>query len=164
MKIIQELSAHRQGGWQEQFNRINRWIDKFTYLEKSEEIAQDKSQEYFDTMYVCFQNMYILRDWLINTTSLTKEDLNKFIKDNKEIGICRDICNGTKHFNINNPSIDAEFGIIKGFNPLSSLNGLPTHYIIICAGGDQIKPLDLIKKSLELWETFISENSTKIAS
>ena len=96
MKILQEISSHRQGGWEGQYNRIIRWIYRFQKIERSELFNEEKSQDYFDTLYACFQNIFFLKDWLKNNTTLTSIKLNEFINTNKEIGLCRDICNSTK--------------------------------------------------------------------
>jgi hypothetical protein len=155
MKSIQENSAHRHDGWQGQYNRMMRWTKWFKELAFKENKSCEKTHLYFDTMYACFQNIFFLKDWLIQETSLTTGDLNSFIKAHKEIGVCRDICNGTKHFNITDESVDKEFWIIRQFNPYN--RDISEWEIIICAGVDIYKPYELIVKCIDLWEKFISD-------
>ncbi len=155
MQSIQEISAHRNNGWQGQYNRVRRWADKFKKLSFVEDQGET-THYYFDTMYACFQNIFFLKDWLLEESPLTLGDLNEFVKGHKEIGICRDICNGTKHYNISNPSVDKEFGVIKQYNPYHKLWNTEKWEIIICSGGDTFKPLDLINKCIDLWDDFIA--------
>lgn len=162
MKSIQEISAHRNDGWRGQYNRIRRWIDKFKNLSIAENKSSAKTHEYYDTMYTCFQNIFFLKDWLMNEASIEfqhiptlKDDLNTFINSNVVMGICRDICNGTKHYDINNPSIDSEFGFIRQYNPISKIQDNAEWEIIICAGGQVYNPLELIEECVSLWDKFI---------
>lgn len=156
MKTIKNESAHRYGGWQAQYNRMMRWVDRFKELSSKEHKESAKTHLYFDTMYTCFQNIFFLKDWLLHDTSLTSKDLNNFIDSNKEIGVCRDICNGTKHYDISSPSIDKEFGIIRQYDPHHDLWDSSEWEIIICAGGEIYKPYDLISRCIDLWDKFIS--------
>ncbi len=157
MQIIQELSAHRHGDWQGQYNRMMRWVQRFRELCKNEAKSSEKSHAYFDTLYACFQNIFFLKDWLRENTSLSSDDLNAFINSNTEIGVCRDICNGTKHYNISNPSIDNQFGVIRQYVPFQKTWDVAEWEIIICAGGQIYKPEDLILKCIEHWDNFIIE-------
>ena len=134
-----------------------RWAEKFSTLDKQQSGFNEKTHEYFDMMYACFQNIFFLKDWLKNDTIISKNDLEEFINGNKEIGVCRDICNGTKHYNITNSSIDSEFGIIKQYNPHHKIWDQSEWEIIICAGGSIFKPRELIKTCIDLWDEFISE-------
>lgn len=157
MSIIQDLSAHRNSGWKGQYARIIRWIDRFKEIEYRERLNSDKSHIYFDTLYSCFQNIFMLKDWLLCNTSLKKQELNDFINNNIEIGICRDISNGTKHFDINHPSVSEHFGIINEFNPMSSFNKSSIKTIVIISAGYKYKPIDLIDSAMRLWDDFIYE-------
>ena len=156
MKSTQAISAHRHRDWQGQYNRMMRWVERFKEISFQENKSNGKTHLYFDTMYACFQNIFFLKDWLVENSTLTATDLNTFINSNKEIGVCRDICNGTKHYNISNASVDKEFGIIRQYVPFHKVWNISEWEIVICAGGDTYKPYDLISKSVELWDDFIS--------
>lgn len=157
MSIIQQITAHRVGGWLGQYNRMMRWVKRMESLHKLEYQSEMKTHDYYDTLYACFQNIFMLKDWLIEDTELTKSDLNQFVNSNLEIGICRDICNGTKHFNVSNPSVSDNFGIVREFNPLQPTNDEPKLKIIIISDGKKFTPLSLINKNVELWNGFIED-------
>lgn len=102
--FLHDISAHTQGGWIGQYCRAQRWIGRFKELKYMESANNDN---YFDIMYACFQNIFYIKDWLVNDSSinLDKNLLHRFIKDNLEIGVCKDICNGTKHLTLNSNSV-----------------------------------------------------------
>lgn len=155
MNLIHELSFHRLGGWQGQYDRIIRWRDKFNSLTFDEKNIE-KAHEYLDFMYACFQSIFHLKDWLIQESSIKKDEVFEFINSNKEIGICRDICNGTKHYNITSPSVDEKFGFIRSYNPFHKQFNSPKWNVVLCAGGETYKPIDLINKCIILWNEFIA--------
>ncbi|UTA69060.1 hypothetical protein [Emticicia sp. 21SJ11W-3] len=158
LETIRDLSAYRQDNWHGQYDRMLRWAERFRAISQQEIQIPNKSHTYFDTMYACFQNLFFLKDWIIKNSDLPNDDLNNFINNNEEIGICRDICNGTKHYNISHPSVDENFGIIHQYLPYHKVWNVAPYEIIICAGGKIYKPIELIEKCINIWDTFIYEN------
>ena len=155
MSSVHLFSAHRRGGWEGQYHRMVRWVDRFKKIDFWG-TQEEAIHEYFDTMYACFQNIFFLKDWLKQDSTVTNEDLNDFINNNKEIGICRDVCNGTKHYDITNASVDKQFGIIRSYNPYHESLGTSKWSIVICADGEIYKPHDLMIKCISLWNKFLS--------
>ena len=155
MKIIQDSSAHRLGGWQGQYYRMMRWKMRFDELEKSNEYLTNP-ELYFDTLFTCIQNIFYMKDWLKNDAKIENKKLNDWINKNEEIGICRDICNGTKHFEITQPSVDAEFEFFKKKVHFSRVWNLPPSKIIIIAGSKKYDPIRLLSKCIELVNKLIS--------
>lgn len=154
MEILKELSAHRQNGWKGQYNRMIRWSKRFQEI-ASKNQDENKDHIYYGFFYASLQNIFFLKDWLKHDTNISNQELNHFINNNWEIGICRDICNGTKHFEINNPSIDSDFSIIREFNPFHKTLNQTSYKIVILAGGRKIEPFQLISKCIKLWNEFI---------
>lgn len=158
--FLQKLSAHKFGGWIGQYDRAQRWIIRFKEL-KYEEYSD--SNYYFDIMYTCFQNIFYIKDWLVNdnTTNLNNDLLNQFINNNLEIGLCRDICNGTKHLTLNSASVDQNFSIIREFNSLSIINNKERFDIIILVAGKKYSPIILLEECMIKWNTFIKTHLMK---
>jgi len=158
--FLHNLSSHKSGGWIRQYYRAQRWITRFKELKYEE---SSDSNYYFDVMYTCFQNVYYIKDWLINdsATDLDNNSLNPFIDANLEIGICRDICNGTKHFIANSKyKVDDNFSIIREFDPLSKFNNKQMFDIVILAGGKKYSPTSLLEECMSKWDLFINKNIT----
>jgi hypothetical protein len=110
-------SAHKNGGWQGQYQRLRRWHRLVHRVGRAKTEAIDAEQEH-DFLYAYFQNYYYLRDWLPNSGTVTTEALNEFFRLNEPMGVCRDICNGTKHWRIDHrPSVDADFSMGREYVP-----------------------------------------------
>lgn len=91
--------------YKEQFKRVQRWLSRFEELHCGR--SHNRETDYYsDVVYTFFQNCFHLKDWLLNSKVINKEELNRFINDNEEMRICRDLCNGSKHLIIDSPSID----------------------------------------------------------
>ena len=86
--------------------------------------------------------------------------MDNFVKENIEIKYCRDICNGTKHLNISNPSIDKNFSILREFEDDGSDEGKFLGWTLY-AGGQQIDLFELMNKCEELITKFIKKVFTK---
>jgi hypothetical protein len=92
---ILHWSLHKGVGWQSQYKRIERWYQRVMDAKSKEDLT--------DFLFTFFQNCYLLREWLELTADIPKADLDALFRANSELGICRDICNVTKHFSLSNP-------------------------------------------------------------
>lgn len=106
-----EWSIHKNGQWQGQMERMHRWHDRV------QRACAAGSPDVEDFVFAFFQNCFTLREWVEKTSPLSKTDLDTFMESTPEMRICRDICNGTKHYSISRPSIDAQFSILREYNP-----------------------------------------------
>jgi hypothetical protein len=80
-------SWHNSGGWESQFARVFRWLDR---LQKSSSPSDTE-----DYLYAFFQNCHHLRDW--SPSGLDKKSIDDFLNENLATRICRDLANMTKH-------------------------------------------------------------------
>jgi hypothetical protein len=147
-----DLSFHRQGGWRSQFYRLQRWHTRVKFLGAG--VSPDEQ----DVFYAFFQNCFTLKDWLKNSGAAGAADLNAFVDSYKEISACRDLANGTKHYNVTAASIDPGFFICREYvspdspTARSGSNSRP----ILCAGGIQWDLFDLVDRCMELWIEFLT--------
>jgi len=74
LKTMDEITAHKSDGWQGQYNRMIRWINRFEDINSAELNNDSKSHTYFDIMYACFQNIFFLKDWLKEDSVLTNQN------------------------------------------------------------------------------------------
>jgi hypothetical protein len=146
-------SVHKNEGWEGQFKRMLRWYEKFLQTDPGN-FAADDIQSQHDVLIACFQNIYILKDWLHYSGGIPKKELNEFINRNIELQICGDICNGTKHFEMYRKNVDANFRIIGEYNPFHELFG-PQNKIIILSGGHKFELKELALVCITLWINFI---------
>ena len=72
--------------------------------------------------------------------------------------LCRDICNGLKHFRLSNASVDSHFAIGREYVPTDVLSERPhineTWFII--ADGEKRDIFELADRCMNLWEQFVA--------
>ncbi len=154
-------SRHISFGWEGQYKRVKRWYDRVMKIRSrvtSNPPQQEQDEKDHDDIYAFFQNCYHLRDWLRRTNTVSHTELEKFFSKHVELGICRDICNGTKHFQISKPSVDAFFSIGRQFllrNPDRN-DGIGDTTWFIKAGDSTYDIFELASKCMKLWESFLA--------
>ena len=104
-------SLHKNDGWRGQLLRVHRWHRRVI------EAANDGSPDLADFTSALFQNCYHLREWFQKTAKTNHGALNLIFKQSRELQVCRDICNGTKHFTLKHPSVDGAFSICWEYDP-----------------------------------------------
>lgn len=155
----------------EQFERIKRWHKILNEIRVSNS-SEDEADYQVDCIYAFFINCYHLKDWLLHSKVVDKSKINGFIKKNKEMKICRDICNGIKHLSLTNPSIghnikcdcgwhgvtlhreyDSFQEVLKNANPLQNAT-----YTVL-ADFEKFNVFELADRCVELWKNFMEDNS-----
>ena len=152
-------SIHKNPGWQGQLARVQRWHSRLKQI--ATQMSQTKDTELdFDFIYAFFQNCYHLRDWLENSGAISHQKLQDLFRDHYEMQICRDICNGTKHFDLTRPSVDAHFSIGREYVPSNWPSSRPhinqTWFII--AGKTKHDIFELADTCMSHWDRFLAEN------
>lgn len=142
------FSEHTGSGWRGQFARVLRWRDRLDALGARDDFGLAPVVT-FDYIYAFFQNCYHLRDWLRNSGAVKEDVLQQFMTGNVEMGVCRDIANGTKHLRITSPSVDAAPSIGREYHPVGwpgKRPGTTESYFILLEHSDtrQVIRYDLI--------------------
>ena len=81
-----------QEGWRGQLARVERWQERALCA-----IREGKPYPE-DYIYAFCQNAYHLRDWLQNSGTADQRDLDALMARTPALKLCRDVCNGSKHF------------------------------------------------------------------
>ena len=84
-------SVHKNDGWR------GRVLDA----------ANKGSSDLEDFTFSLFQNCYHLLEWFQKTAKADSGALNTVFNQSRELQLCRDICNGTKHMTLRRASVDA---------------------------------------------------------
>ena len=140
---------------------ISEWLDGSKNLKKTDpgDFENPGIDEQHDILYACFQNIFSLRDWLHHDGEVSNKLLNAFINENIEMQVCRDIANGTKHFNLSQASIDDDFTIIREYEPFHKILEVAPNRIVVLAGGHKFELKELAYRCIQLWEQFIKANN-----
>ena len=85
--------------YREQLARTRRYYERFKKLNdgKAKEPPSGASMDY---SYAFFQHCYHMKDWLRNDPAYTfhsDKEIEDHISKSRELSICADICNGSKH-------------------------------------------------------------------
>ena len=87
-------SAENIFSWRSQHDRVKRWSRRL------HEFQDADFQDRLDFFLAFFVNCYALTDWFIESNSISKEEMNKLVKSNDAMRLCRDICNRSKHLKL----------------------------------------------------------------
>jgi hypothetical protein len=94
MTTIQTVSGNV--GYRHQLDRVRRFLDRV-------DGPQANDVEFQDMMWAFFQNCWHLKDWVEND-ALASEAQKTAVIDHAHasalLGICRELCNGTKHLGL----------------------------------------------------------------
>jgi hypothetical protein len=96
--MVQTRSGHI--GYRDQLDRVRRFLDRV-------EGPHSSDVDFQDIMWWFFQHCWHLKDW-VKHDPLARQDQKDQVKRAAEASalllICRDICNGTKHLKLTDPS------------------------------------------------------------
>ena len=98
----------------EQWERVKRWHQKVKELDNAEVDLEDNYC--LDIVYAFFINCFHLRDWIKNSVPSLENDVMDLFKKSTApecFKLCADICNGSKHLELNHPKIDKDTKIIS---------------------------------------------------
>lgn len=149
-------SLHTVFGWRGQYERILRWHRRVCEYPATVPSSAE-ADEYLDFLLAFFLNCFSLRDWLDNSQAATKTELDTLFENNPDLKICRDICNGAKHFEIRRPSVDPELSIVRDVipDPYFGRNAYPGKRLIIYAGDQQRDLRELATSCVDAWRLFL---------
>jgi len=139
----------------EQFERVKRSLVRIENQDRN-------STEYDDDLWHFFQDCYHLKDWIKNDPNIpydVKGETEYYVKNNKELRICADLANRSKHLKlILEPREDADItnrsvNIIVGPEPSTR------EVTITLRNGCKFTALEVAREAVKAWESFLSKNN-----
>src|SRR5579883_751102 len=88
--------------YKQQLHRLERKYR--TLIQKKDAIGDANIDEIRDLLLSFFQDCWHMRDWLLKSTQLDKQQLQSFLSNSLEMNMCREICNTTKHLVLDRPT------------------------------------------------------------
>jgi hypothetical protein len=89
--------------WNEQWDRVKRYYDRFRKINDGLEGHGEPSDYYFDDMWAFFQNCFHLRDWLKEDrfqSAKIRKTPHDYVRDTPCLAICADLANALKHMTL----------------------------------------------------------------
>ena len=154
---IMPWSLHKGSGWKSQLQRLERWYKRTKEAKSKEDIA--------DFIFVYFQICYHFREWLISTSKVESQELKELFENNVELGICRDICNVTKHFELVSPprpSQEYEVSFAQEYCPPNNPLFRPGWFgedarLLVITDNKNYDAMELAYTCLNIWKKFLQE-------
>lgn len=146
-------SFHRGSGWRTQYERLERWFERIKSAQSKEDCA--------DFIFAFFQNCYHLKDYLLETAEIKKSEIEDLFSQKTEMGICRDICNVTKHCHLNfPPSQKYEISFIQTYAPQNHPYFSPGWFgddakLLVVADDKNYDARELAFTCLNIWKEFL---------
>lgn len=155
--------------YKQQFETVKRFYELFEKIDKG--IKIDFPSCYLeDIVYAFFIFCYHLKDWIKNDNTLPsniKDKVEDFVNKNKCLGVCGDICNGTKHLALN-ISRSGEYGEIKTKKVFAEYAGGTSLNVKIkfnvFTKSSKAKPIDAFElgtECLQKWKEFIEDKISR---
>jgi hypothetical protein len=151
--------------WRDQWERTLRWFCRVEVIHTKnlrEEIDVDDK----DVILAFFQNCYHIRDWIKAARPELEADLNDLFRRTFEMRACRNICDGYKHKNLDNPAHpDPDFNLYREYDHLELMGTGGSHPVkqrAVFADGADVRKFDLFELAAEcmnLWKEFLLRHS-----
>jgi len=149
----------------EQFERVKRSLKRIENQDRD-------STEYDDDLWHFFQDSHHLKDWIINDPSVPEvikgeyidkdhkkgHKVENYVKGNVELRICADLANKSKHLELDKFSREDAEITSRNVNILLSTGTSTCEHIITLEDGSKHIAMDVARKAVEAWESFLSEN------
>lgn len=150
MGLGQGWSADTNGGWRNQFRRMDRWKERAVPL--SSERSGKATGDAVDFALAYFIWAHSLRDWLIEDQAVKKEQLDDLLGKSKAWKICRDMANRSRHFNLKQNPTDKDWSLLRSYDPFSEVfDGVGISYWEIYFGDEKLRLGEVILQVHNMW-------------
>jgi hypothetical protein len=142
---VTKLGILQVWGWQGHYERMR---DSYRRLQGR---GREDQFSLVDAL-TFFMFSHHMADWLVNDGGLSR-GLVAHVTAADEMQLCRDICNGTKHAVLRDPSVPSGVYLASEYVPWSG----GSSELVVLARGEKVRALDLASQCFVLWEKFVEE-------
>ena len=138
-----------------QWERVNR------ALKRIENNRNRKMEEYEDDVWFFFQNCWHLKDWIKNDAAIDQQhqqSVEADVHDIKELVICADLANRSKHLKLTSKRVDADVtsrNTTIHTSPLGEGYG-EYNFIITCDDRKELDAIEIARASVEKWSKLLT--------
>lgn len=125
----------------EQWQRVQRWNARLQTLAQARTCVPD---DLIDHALAVLQNCFVMRDWLL-VDFPSQPPVKDFFASTQELGLCRDIVNGSKHLRIKDPSLDPAHRLHREYVPAPLDGSRASGYELTVAWGGNGGTMDLLE-------------------
>jgi hypothetical protein len=142
-------------GWRSQWARVERRLEDVRAVYSGREGGTDDA---VDTTQSFFEAIHHLKDWLGNDLSsgLTKADGDRLIGGSKDLQLCADLANGSKHLKLTSSrSGDQTTTIGRNDVTISPETGV-AHRFYVQSAGAEYDVLKIADDAVDQWRRFLT--------
>lgn len=147
--------------WLMQWERLGRWHRRVSAIQRRSTQQPLRAEDY-DDVIAFVQNCYHLRDWIIASRPELREQMDDLFRSSFHLRACRDICNGFKHKNLHNASVDRAFSIHRTYDYDSVVASREHYHVAFEDSNHELRAFDLFEfcaAAFQTWDTFIHASS-----
>lgn len=138
---------------------MERWHRRALEALISDQIGHGDGEDF---VYAFCQSAYHLRDWLQESGAASQAELDALMKATPALKLCRDICNGSKHFRLDSNRTETDhIGLMREYVPPigstdTSGNSRPRIFVFEGQDGaiEMVEIRDLMRECVEAWSRF----------
>lgn len=166
------MKAEQMERFREQLARTRRYYERFKKLNDGK-AKETSSEANMDDIYAFFQNCYHLKDWLKKDPAYTfhsAKEIEDHISNSRELSICADICNGSKHLTFDwaprsgaepkfGRKIESEGTVLTDGKVVDRSFAM---FVEVEHGGDRLDAFQLATAALKSWDSFLKPSGVAI--
>lgn len=144
-------SWHKSSGYRGQLNGLERWYARTREAKDLQDIE--------DYLYAFFQGCHHLREWLPET-DFPSEYVDRFLRENIEMQVCRDLANVTKHRELRQPPATKAEPSIARISVANGRGWFGNDAALVVLTDVSDRPFDLLElahRCLTLWREFLNQ-------
>ncbi len=156
MSAGRERSGDSSGGWLNHYQRMKRWESRAQSVAVRTIATQTHDAIDFALAYFVWAHSF--REWLIETNTATRSQLNVLLDGRSEWRLCRDIANRCRHYNLTKNPTDNDF-VVSVRIDLNALLAGRTEQVMpgVFHGGQHFDFHACINDISRMWEEVIDE-------
>jgi hypothetical protein len=126
--------------------RVQRW-------RRRSSAAVGADEEPFDVLLALFANILQMRDWIAASKPELASDAAALFHDSDNLGLARDVANGSKHMIVSRPSVDGAATVAHEYAGAGQIR-----HVIPRSGGRNVEGLALADVCISEIEGFMRRN------
>ena len=146
----------------EQIERTRRYLERVRQIYRGVPYMDRNADHYGDDVVSFFVHCHHIRDWVLalNLLGINHREVEAFVNQHQELGICADLCNGAKHCELTRRtrSGDEPHVCVTTFESSLRLDGRHTTKgeFQIMSNGELYDALELAETCIRLWDGYVT--------
>jgi hypothetical protein len=142
--------------WHDQWRRVERWYRRLEPISADPPETEPEKSDALDVVFAFFMNCFHLCDWLENDPT-APPGAGAHVKANKALRICRDLCNGLKHYRLDPRRSTTTYQRLGTTGTTMTQSSPGRWWIELEPGGERLDMFGVAAECMALWARFVGE-------